>query len=229
MDRLLDEIHPGKDILIINDLQKDFLENGTLPTLRAKEIVPRIMWLANNFLRLKNVYLFGHCHMRMYFPGTLYSQVSHARAHEPIILAEASSDGEGSVKKTSQYGPSDGYSFEEKIDEFYFSQLKSEIHNRADRLSCPLMGAQFSVIQACKLDEQWLSRKVERIIFSGLHLDYCIMNEVAYLLSKKQFREVIVLSDASLSFDLLEAQATWDKLRKMGACVIHSNGILPVP
>lgn len=85
----------------------------------------------------------------------------------------------------------------------------------------------FSSIKILELDTHWILHGMDRLIFSGLHLDYCIMNEIAYLLRAKRFREIVVVSDLSLALESRDTETVLEKLRMMGARVAHSNELVP--
>src|SRR3989344_2827878 len=168
------------DLLIVNDLQKSFLQYGELENSRAEEITPGIKSLLYYFPP-KNVYLFYHYHPLEKFQDL---KTRHSVIYKKIDFVVM--EGNEVVKRDiSEEGKSIGAELEPGLEKYRKHQLEISVRSSFIKCQCPLLGENFSVIQYLKLSDVFKKNGIKRIFFCGLNLDPCIKNEIDYLLDKK--------------------------------------------
>ncbi len=228
MHQPVSEIDPLTDVLVINDLQNDFFRYGNLPTLGADDMVYLTDFFASRFFKLDHVYFFGHRHSRSLFPErTPAAFVKHAVVTDPVIFTTVLDD--GSIVREVGEGYSHGSAMHPGIGDLYNAHWsKGRGFIRVFRRECPLLGSQFSVFDVLRLDAHASRDGVRRIFFAGLHLEYCIANEVSYLLKTNVFREIVILEDLVRPCLPSVFQETKEKLQAAGARFVMSAKVFPL-
>ncbi|MBU6142125.1 isochorismatase family protein [Patescibacteria group bacterium] len=227
MHQRVEEFDRERDALVINDMQNDFLSRGRQPTLGTEKFSPYLAGLARRYFKLENVFFFAHKHHLTLFPDqTSTAVLKHAIATNPVRLP----DGFFYEVPAGHYELfSDGYLPELPLAEVYRQQLLSQIFwSWYDRESCPLLGAQFSIFQKYQLDMLMEEMGVRRIFFAGLHLEYCIMDEIAYLLTKGVIRDIVILEDLVRPWHPSESQEAKRRLESMGVQFAMTPKIFPL-
>lgn len=207
------------DALIVNDLQKDFLaENGKFPQIGA-EIVSQKLFGLLPFFPLASIYFLLHAHKIEIFKN--YPDLRHCVIFPKITFVASSKP-----KQLSEFGVSSGFEFEDNLSNYLFKEyFKGNPVKRFYKLGCPFLGSQFSILQACKIDEYLLKTNVRRIFFTGLHFNPCIINEIYYLERKKNFT-IFIVNDLICSGDEKDKMALMESLRSRGVTIINSNELV---
>jgi len=200
------------DVLIVNDLQKDFLESFPHP---EPEIISKKIVSILHFFHLNNIYFFLHAHNIEIFKDC--PNLRHGIVFPKIVLQNSEN------KNISQLGISEGFEFDENLYAYLKKEvLKGNSFKIFHKMKCPILGVQFSVLNACNIDEHLLKNKARRIFFSGFNLSPCIMNEIFYLSHKDNF-EIFIIKDLVGFSDEKDKMVLLESLKSRRINCINSN------
>jgi nicotinamidase/pyrazinamidase len=143
----------NKDVLIIADIQKDFLSGGTLPVPKADEIIPVLNEYANIFSKA-NAKIFAS---RDWHPSNHMSFTAQGGRWPPHCVQET-----------------EGANFHPDLK----LPKKTETISKA---TDPAKEA-YSVFEDTNLAETLKSKGVTRVFVGGLTTDYCVVNTVRDIL-----------------------------------------------
>lgn len=208
-------IDKRRDILVLCDLQKDFLDSGIFTPEAKKDYLVKMRAAASHFY-LTHVYFLAHSHRLSIFKSG-EEEIKHCVVFDPITFVEIN----GPVR--SLIGMSVGAELEDSFQLVNYHQRRISSRNLFYKLHCPLLGAGFSVFQICEL-AKFLSGggMVRRLFFAGLHFDICIKNELDYLSGLGKF-ELFVLKDLIRSTDPVKEESLIKRMQAQGITFLQSS------
>jgi nicotinamidase-related amidase len=204
-----------RDVLVLNDLQKDFLDSGIFTPEAKKEYLVKAR-AATTLFHLSYVYFFTHFHRLSLFKKD-EADLRHCVMFDPIAFVE---DG---VPTRSFQGISIGAELEDTFQVFNYYQRRAGSGNLFRKFQCPLLGANFSIFQICELAKLLIEGgRVRRLFFAGLHFDDCVKNELDYLSGLGKF-ELFVLKDLIKSTDLVKEESLIKRMQAQGITFLQSS------